>query len=83
MCENIFSFTGKIDEFIEKGKKVEEKQKYMIDTVLINRILLEGAGLKKENIIDCDICSVCNSDKINSYRIEGKDFRLATAIISL
>lgn len=83
LCESIFSFTGKTNEFIEKGRIVEEKQKYMIDTVLINRILLTNIGLKNEKIIDCDICSVCNSDKINSYRVEGKDFRLATAIISL
>lgn len=83
LCENIFSFTGKTEEFIEKGKVVNNKQKYMLDTVLINRILLTNIGLKNEKIIDCDICSVCNSDKINSYRVEGKDFRLATAIISL
>lgn len=83
LCENIFSFTNKTNEFIEIGKVVEGKQKYMIDTVLINRMLLTSIGLKNEKIIDCDICSLCNSDKINSYRAEGKDFRLATAIISL
>lgn len=83
LCEEIFSFTNRIDDFIEKGKIVDNKQKYMIDTVLINRILLLELGLKNENIIDCDICSVCNSDKINSYRVEGKEFKLATAIISL
>lgn len=83
LCEYIFKFTGKTNEFIEKGKLVDNKQKYMIDTVFINRILLTKIGLKDENIIDCDICSVCNSDKVNSYRAEGKDFKLATSIISL
>lgn len=83
LCEDIFSFTRRIGEFIEKGKMIDNKQKYMIDTVLINRILLRELGLKDENIIDCDICSVCNSDKINSYRVEGKEFKLATSIISL
>lgn len=83
LCEEIFSFTGRTKEFIEKGKKIGSKQKYMIDTVLINRILLNALGVKEENIIDSGICSVCNSDKINSYRIEGKDFKLATSIISL
>lgn len=83
LCEDIFKFTGKTNEFIEKGKLVDNKQKYMIDTVFINRILLTKIGLKDENIIDCDICSVCNSDKVNSYRAEGKDFKLATSIISL
>lgn len=83
LCEYIFSFTGKTKEFIKKGRIVDNKQKYMIDTVLINKILLKKIGLKEENIIDCGICSVCNSDKINSYRVEGKEFKLATSIISL
>lgn len=83
LCEDIFSFTGRTNDFIEKGRMVDGKLKYMIDTVLINRILLEQLGLEDEKIIDCDICSVCNSDKINSYRVEGKDFKLATCIISL
>lgn len=83
LCEDIFSFTGRTNEFIEKGRIVDNKQKYMIDTVFINRILLKELGLKDENIIDCGICSVCNSDKINSYRVEGKEFKLATSIISL
>ena len=83
LCENIFNFTGRVDEFIEKGKKVKDTQKYMIDTILINKILLKELGLRDENIIDSGICSVCNSDKVSSYRVEGKDFKLATAIISL
>lgn len=83
LCEDIFSFTNRLDEFIFKGKIIDGLQKYNIDTVKINRILLTDLGVKDENIIDCGICSVCNSDKISSYRVEGKDFKLATAIISL
>ena len=83
LCENIFKFTERTNEFIEKGNIVDGVQKYMIDTVLINKILLTGIGIRKENIIDSDICSVCNSNKISSYRADGKDFKLATAIISL
>ena len=58
-------------------------KKYFIDTVLINKILFIELGIKEENIIDCEICSVCNKDKIRSYRAEGKDFKLATAVIGL
>lgn len=83
LCENIFSFTNRTNEFITPGEIKEEKQKYMIDTVMINKILFKELGIKEENIIDSNICSVCNSDKISSYRAEGKDFKLATAIISL
>lgn len=83
LCENIFGFTNKLNDFIKKGDIKENKQKYFIDTVLINKILLKEIGLKEKNIIDCNLCSVCNSDKIASYRVEGKEFRRATAIISL
>ena len=83
LCENIFGFTNKLNDFIKKGDIKENKQKYFIDTVLINKILLKEMGLKEKNIIDCNLCSVCNSDKIASYRVEGKEFRRATAIISL
>mgnify|MGYP007056191906 CR=1 FL=1 len=39
--------------------------------------------LKEKNIFDCEICSVCNSNVINSCRSDGKDFKLSAAIISL
>ena len=63
---------------------IEEKipnQKWNIDTVLINKIILKKAGLKEENIIDSKICSVCNSNKIHSYRIEKQGYGLNLALI--
>lgn len=83
LCLNIFNFTNRVDEFIEQGEIKENKQKYLIDTVKINKILLEELGLKKENIIDCDICSVCNKDFVHSVRVEGNEFKRSTAIITL
>ena len=83
LCENIFKFTNKTDEFITKGDIKNGKQKYMIDTVHINKILFREIGIKENNIVDCNICSVCNSENIASYRVEGKKFKRATAIISL
>lgn len=83
LCEYILKFTGKIEEFIEIGEIKDNKQKYMIDTIKINKILLKEIGIKDKNIIDCNLCSVCNKDKINSRRNEGMEFKLATAIISM
>lgn len=57
--------------------------KWHIDTVAINKELLKEQGLKEENIIDSNICSVCNSNIIHSYRAEGKNYGLETAIIEL
>ena len=83
LCENIFSFIPNKDKFIIKGDIKNGEQKYFIDTIYINKYLLMELGIKEENIIDSEICSVCNSDKINSYRADGEDFKLSAAIISL
>lgn len=83
LCEDIFGFTKQLENFIQKGEIKEKKPKYYIDTVEINKFLLKDLGVKEENIIDSNICSVCNSDKISSSRVEGKDFTRATAVISL
>ena len=70
LFQNKFEYTGKINEIIEKGRKQADKQKYNIDTTLINKIILQETGLLPENIIDCDICTVCNSDYFHSYRVD-------------
>lgn len=82
MFEKEFKNLGnkELEQIIEKQKTQE---KWNIDTVLINKIILEQEGLKKENIIDSGICSVCNSDLIHSYRVEKQGYGLSTAIISL
>lgn len=61
----------------------EEKDKWHIDTVLINKSILKKVGLREENIIDCGICSVCNSDLIHSFRVEGQGYGVETALIEL
>ena len=63
--------------------KKENTDKWLIDTVEINKIILKKEGLKEENIIDSGICSVCNSDLIHSYRAEGEQYGLCTALIGL
>ncbi len=99
LCMEIFSFrTKNLNEFkgniekenptiadivVTKGEVKDGLQKYNIDTVLINRILLEDFGLKPENIIDSNLCSMCHKDKINSARAQGKGFKRAIAIIKL
>lgn len=62
---------------------IEGEERWAIDTVEINKIILKQAGLKEENIIDSGICSVCNSDLIHSFRVEKDGYGLSTAIIEL
>ena len=83
LCEEIFRFTGKLNEFIKVGQVIDNIQKYNIDTVLINKILLENLGLKSENIIDSNLCSVCNGEYIESVRVDGENSGRATFIVSL
>ncbi len=73
-------------EDLPKDEIIEEKipnEKWNIDTILINKIILRRLGLKDENIIDSGICSVCNKDLIHSFRVEKEGYGLNTAIVSL
>lgn len=84
MCEEIFAYTNRLDEIINYiGKDGNGEDTWKIDTILITKILLQECGIKEENIEDCGICSVCNSEVVNSRRSDGEKFGLATAIISL
>jgi len=83
LAVEIFKFTNRLDDFIEIGEIVDGDQKYNIDTVKINRILLTELGIKEKNIVDCNICSVCNGDKVESVRVDGDKSKRATAIIML
>lgn len=57
-----------ITDIIIKGEIKEDKQKYFIDTVELNKRVLINLGIKKENIESSELCSVCNSELIHSYR---------------
>lgn len=70
--------TIKINDIIE-----EKQEKWNIDTVLINKMLMQNMGLNPENIIDSGICSMCNPNLIHSYRTEKEGFGLETALIEL
>lgn len=70
---------GRFNEIIER----KSEKKWVIDTVEINKIILQNEGLKPDNIFDCGICSVCNSDLIHSFRVEKEGYGLETSIIGL
>lgn len=80
LYENEFKDIENLDEAIEE---TVPKEKWHIDTVLINKILLKRKGLLEENIIDSNLCSVCNKEYIHSYRVEKEGYGVETAIIGL
>jgi len=71
-----------IKEFSEKNNFIINREnKIFIDTVKINKKLLLDAKLNIDNIIDSNICTVCNNNKIYSHRCNEKGRN--TAMISL
>lgn len=79
---NTFSYLLDENLYITKGEKKEEEQKYYIDTTIINRKLLEEVGVRNENIIQSNICTVCNSKYMHSYRADKELSGRNTAIIA-
>ena len=61
--------------------KAENREKWYIDTVEINKLILKREGLREESIIDSKLCSVCNHDLIHSFRVEKEGYGVATALI--
>lgn len=83
-CEKIFEYTNRLEDIISIGDIREGIQRYFVDNILINKILLMEAGIKEENIFDSNICSVCHSNLIHSRRADGvENFGLGTAIVKL
>lgn len=78
-----FKYTGKISQIIKEGRKIDGVQKYNIDTTLINTLILKEIGIADENIIDSNICTVCESDKFHSYRVDKENSGRNAAIITL
>lgn len=77
---NTFSYMENINQIIEYNEKTKS---YFIDTVEINKNLLQEEGILEENIIDSKVCTFCNSDIIHSYRKEGEKTGRNTALICL
>ncbi len=45
-----------------------KEDKYYLDLWKVNELILQECGIKRENIINLNICTSCNSDKFHSYR---------------
>lgn len=70
-----------IDDCIRFGDIKDNKQKYYIDTVGINKKELMDLGVLEDNIIVSNICTKCCNDKYHSYRADGKETGRNIALI--
>lgn len=70
---------------LERADEIFEKKgdSWYIDLSLINRLILRHMGVLDENIIDSGICTVCNNDKLFSYRGDGKIAGVHTGLLEL
>ena len=81
---NEFRAICRSNPVIENTDLTNEKGKlYRIDTALLNKILLKNVGLIDTNLIDCEICTVCNFDKFHSYRVEKENYQTNAGLIML
>lgn len=79
--EEKFSYLNRNQDIIKT--KEGQAEKYLIDTSLVNRLILEEVGVQAENIIDSGICTVCHSDIIHSYRKDGDKSGRNVAILGM
>lgn len=82
-CQDIFAYTNRLDEIIHVGRVWNGVQKYQIDTILLNQIMLEEEGVLPEHIWDSELCSVCDCNVIHSRRAEGENFGLGTTVVMM
>ena len=73
VVDMFFNNFNDIDEFIKLGDIKEDKQKYYIDTMGINKKELINLGVLEENIYLSNICTKCSRDNYYSYRAHGQD----------
>ena len=78
-----FKDLDNFENMVSKKIDAEGKQKYYIDTVKINRCMLENIGLLPENIIESNICTVCNYNYIHSFRYDKEKSGRMTSVVSL
>ena len=57
--------------------------KYQLDLWLANRLILQNAGLKPENIVTSDLCTACHSQVLFSHRATGGKRGLMCAFLTL
>lgn len=76
-----FNEMEEIEEIIQFTSAQDGEKKYHIDTTKINENLLLAAGLKKENIVDSGICTVCHKEAFHSYRVQKEKAGRNAAII--
>lgn len=82
--ESEFGKYLKNTNIIEKTDKYNEKGKQsIIDNVEIIKCMLRESNIIEQNIIDCKICTYCNSDKFHSRRKENEKYQVSGSLMMI
>ncbi len=81
ICRDCYTIGGEVaeafrKEFPEATTQTEEQKKdgtCQLDLWQVNRMILEQAGVKPENIVIGGVCTKCHSDVLYSHRVQGND----------
>ncbi len=81
ICGDCYTVGGEVaelfmKEFPEATKQTSEQEKEgtcQLDLWQVNRIILEQAGVKPENIVIGGVCTKCHSEVLYSHRVQGND----------
>ena len=66
--EDVINKVKEIDFIDIKNVIIENDREYLMDLYELNRQILINSGVKKENIIISDLCTMCNKDLFFSHR---------------
>ena len=81
ICGDCYTVGGEVaerfmEEFPEATTQTKEQKKdgtCQLDLWQVNRIILEQAGVKPENIVIGGVCTKCHSEVLYSHRVQGND----------
>lgn len=81
ICKDCYTVGGEVAEafmreFPEATTQTEEQMTdgtCQLDLWQVNRMILEQAGVKPENIVIGGVCTKCHSDVLYSHRVQGND----------
>lgn len=81
VCKDCYTVGGEVAEVFRKefpkATTRTEEQKLdgtcQLDLWQVNRMILEQAGVRPENIVIGGICTKCHSDVLYSHRVQGND----------
>lgn len=81
ICGDCYTVGGEVaglfrKEYPEATTQTEEQKKdgtCQLDLWQVNRMILEQAGVKPENIVTGGVCTKCHSNVLYSHRVQGND----------